>query len=137
MLKSAAAVVCGFFATAVLSLVADALVMIIAPAWFTGTGKTTHLLPLVFALIYSFCFFAVGGYLTAVIAGRAEKRHAFALAVLMFAMSVAATIQMFETAPLWWHGVMLAQIVPAALLGGVWRAATKRKFYPRTTYSRS
>ena len=135
MLKSVAAVISGFLAITALSLAADALVMIVAPWWFTGEGGTKHLLPLAFALVYSCCFFVAGGYLTALIAGRAEKSHALVLAALLFAMSVAATIQMFETAPLWWHSVMLIQIVPAVLLGGLRRAAGKRKFYPRTTYS--
>lgn len=123
MLRSVLAIVGGFIVITGLSLAADALLMSIAPAWFTGNGGTKHLLPLVSALIY-------GGYFTAWVARRAEYSHAFILAAILLMMSILATVQMYETAPLWWHLLMLIQIIPAVMIGADLRSTRKRTFYP-------
>jgi hypothetical protein len=130
MLRSIAAIICGFIVITVLSLCTDSLLIRIAPDWFTGNGGTRNLLPLVFALLYSFCFFAIGGYFTALTAPQAEQLHALVLAVLLLVMSILATIQMYDTAPLWWHLIMLIQTIPAVMIGSYFRSTRKRKFYP-------
>jgi len=53
MLRSIAAIVCGFIVITILSLGADSLLMRIAPDWFTGNGGTKRFLPLAFALFYT------------------------------------------------------------------------------------
>ena len=129
VLRSIAAVICGFFVITLLALAADFLLMRVAPASFTGTGGTQATAPLLFALVYSFFFSVAGGYVAALVAGRAEIQHAVFLAVLMLVMSILATVQMYETAPLWWHLATLVLIVPPIVAGGYWRAGGKRKYY--------
>jgi hypothetical protein len=45
-------------------------------------------------------------------------RHALILGALGLAFNVAGTIQMWDTAPAWYHAVALALVMPTAWLGG-------------------
>lgn len=130
MLRSVAVVVCGFAAMTALSLVADAALMSVKPDLFSTGGVARSVPLLVFILIYSFVFLAVGGYLTAAIAKRSEINHVLALGALLLVMSVVASAQLWETAPAWWHIVSLASIVPGVLFGGFICAAQHQRARP-------
>ena len=130
ILRSVAAIISGFIVITLLSLGADAVIMNLSPELFTGDGSTKNFVPLIFALLYSCFFYAAGGYVTAWIAQRFEVLHAFALALLLLVMTILATVQMFDTAPLWWHLAILILIIPSVMIGGYLRSSSKRKFYP-------
>lgn len=133
MLRSIVAVVCGFVVMIVLGLGTDFLMMSIAPGAYTGNSGTQATLPLLLALTYSIVFLIAAGFVTSYIAGKAEILHSLALGVLMLAMTTLATVQMYDTAPLWWHLTMLIITLPAIIFGGYLRATRKRKFYRYST----
>ena len=131
MIRSIVAVVCGFLITVVLALGADGVLVSLVSS-FTENGKTENLSLLVLMLVYTLAFFAVGGYVTALVAKRAELKHALALGVLGLALSIFATVQNAETMPLWWQIISLILIVPFVILGGYLRIIQKGSFRQRT-----
>ena len=125
MIRSIFAVVGGFLVTAVLSLGADGVLVNLAAGSFTKSGQTESLFLLVLMLFYTLFFLAFGGYVTALIAKRAELAHALVLGLLGLALSVFAAMQNAETMPLWWHLTFLILLVPAVLVGGSLRMVRK------------
>jgi len=127
MLRSILAIIAGSVAWMVTALGMDALLMAIAPHWFSANGKVESVPLLLFMMAYSLSFSVLGGYVTALVARRKELQHALALGVLQFAMGFAATIKFFDTAPLWYHVLFLTLLIPAILIGGQLRMMQKRR----------
>jgi peptidoglycan/LPS O-acetylase OafA/YrhL len=126
MLRSVISVVCGFVTIVILALLTDLILMIVTPGSFSDDGATRSLPLLVLALVYGFLFSAFGGYVTALIAKRAEIKHAVGLIILHLTMSIISSIQFAETAPMWWHASAIALIIPSVLLGSYLRLMQKR-----------
>ncbi len=127
MLRSILAVIAGSLTWMVTALGTDALLMALAPHWFQEGGRVESAPVLLLALAYSLSFSVLGGYVTALIAGRREVLHALVLGLLQLAMGIIATIQFWDTAPAWFHIVLLALIAPANVFGGYLRAQQKRR----------
>ncbi|MGI9107410.1 MAG: hypothetical protein ACR2G4_14315 [Pyrinomonadaceae bacterium] len=127
MLRSIFAVIAGSVVWMVTALGMDAMLMSLAPMWFGENGKVESLPVLLLMLSYSLSFSVLGGYVTALIAGRKEVRHALILGVLQLVMGLAATIRFFDTAPVWYHVLFLTLLIPTNVLGGRLRVAQKRK----------
>jgi hypothetical protein len=73
----------------------------------------------VFMLVYTAACVALGGYVTAWIAG--EARASLAMGIVQALLTAAAMAQFGERAPLWFWIVAIALIPGAAWLGGVLR----------------
>jgi hypothetical protein len=76
----------------------------------------------VFQLVTGFFFISVGGYTTAMLAGRSEMKHALGLGALSIAMSIVSRLQYPGDEPLWYSIALMFLAIPAALVGGYFRA---------------
>lgn len=132
MVRSILAVIAGSVTWMVTALGMDAILMSLAPQWFGPNGKVYSVPLMLFMMSYSLLFSVLGGYVAALIARRKEMLHAFVLGVLQLAMGIMATIQFFDTAPLWWHLTFLTLLIPASLFGGWLRLAQKDKLVANT-----
>ena len=118
MLRSILAVVAGFVYIGALSVGADFLVRAAMPDAFAANGRTDSVPLLLGIQIYVGVFAISGCYLAARLAGRAPMRHAMILGALGLAFNVAGTIAMWDTAPVWFHALALALVLPYAWAGG-------------------
>jgi hypothetical protein len=127
MVRSILAVIAGSATWMVTALGMDGVLMTLAPQWFGPNGKVESVPLMLFMMTYSLLFSVLGGYVAALIARRREILHAFVLGVLQLLMAIVATIQFFDTAPLWWHLTFLSLLIPANILGGWLRQARKAR----------
>lgn len=127
MIRSILAIIVGSVVWMATALGTDVLLRSLAPAWFGENGKVESVPVLLFMMFYSLLFSVLGGYVTALIAKRQELKHAFILGLLQFAMGLVATVQFYDTAPLWYHVLFLTLLIPANVFGGQLRVAQKRK----------
>ena len=127
MLRSILAVITGSLTWMVTALGTDALLMTFAPHWFQEGGRVESVPVLFLMIAYSLSFSVLGGYVTALMAGRREVLHALVLGLLQLTMGIIATIQFWDTAPAWSHIALLALVLPANVLGGYLRAQQKRR----------
>lgn len=130
MVRSILAVIAGSVTWMATALGMDAILMSLAPQWFGPNGKVESLPLMLFMMSYALLFSILGGYVAALIARRKEMLHAFVLGVLQLLMGIMATIQFFDTAPLWWHLTFLSLLIPANVLGG-WLRQTQKHKLPR------
>ncbi|MGI9078804.1 MAG: hypothetical protein ACR2G6_15980 [Gemmatimonadaceae bacterium] len=105
-----------------LRFLSEQALMSLIPDAFSETGANESLPLQIVMLGYALLYSLFGGYVTATIAGRAETRHALALAVIHLLLGIFTVAESFERAPLWWHLVYLAVVAPGILLGGYMRA---------------
>jgi len=115
--RSILAVGAGFFATAVLSLGGDLAFRALSPQAFDASGRAhdAHVLLIVLAYVAIFSF--VGGYITGWLAQRRPVAHALVLGIVELAISAAAAIAAWDTAPAWYHVTALLLLVPVTVLG--------------------
>jgi hypothetical protein len=119
LLRSAAAVLAGFFAVFVLSLGTDQMlhVLDVYPPWRQPMyDPALNLL----ALSYRIVFTVIGGYITARLASHSPMRHALVLGVLGTAVGLAgaiATIPM-NLGPAWYPIALALTGLPCCWLGG-------------------
>lgn len=125
MIRSIFAVIAGSVTWMVTALGMDEVLKRLMSASFGTKGEVESVPLLLFMLSYSLLFSVLGGFVTAYIAGRKEIQHAFALGVLQLTMGIIATIQFFDTAPLWFHIACMSLLIPANLLGGQLRVMQK------------
>ena len=124
-LRSVGAVVAGSGVWTVLWLVTNGVLAALFPAvWGPGVRLAN---PLILLLIigYSVVFSVLAGWVTAWVAGRREAAHAAALGVLQTAFGLAVTAGIYDTAPLWYHGVFVALLLPGNVLGARLRLRQK------------
>jgi hypothetical protein len=119
-LRSTGAVLLGLFAVVVLSLGTDQVLhtLEVYPPW----GQPMHdpganLLALAYRSVYA----VVGSYLAARFAPRNPMRHALALGVVGFALSLAGAIVTIpmDLGPAWFPIALVVTALPCAWLGGV------------------
>ncbi len=127
MLRSILAVIAGSVVWMITALGMDSILMALAPSLFDANGRVESVPALLFMAFYSVLFSILGGYVTALLARRRELLHAFILGLLQLAMGIAATIKFWDTAPLWFHLLILVLLVPANVFGGQLRIRQKRK----------
>ena len=126
MIRSIIAVIAGSVIWMVTALGMDGVLMSLMPAWFGANGKVESVPLMLFMMSYSLLFSVLGGFVTASIARRKEIQHALALGGLQLAMGIIATVQFYDTAPLWYHVMFLMLLVPANIFGGQLRTMQKR-----------
>lgn len=119
--RSAGAVLLGFLACAVISLVTDQILHMldVYPPWGQPMRDTGDNL---LALTYRIAYAVLGGYVTARLAPRAPMRHVAVLGLIGLALSSAGgyvAITTMDLGPAWYPIALAAIAFPATLLGGV------------------
>jgi hypothetical protein len=120
-LRSTAAVLVGFIAVAVLSLVTDQVlhVLEVYPPWGVPMyDPRLNLLALTYRLIYT----VAGGYITASLSPHSPMRHVFVLGILGFVAGSAgaiAAITMADLGPNWYPIALALTGFPCVWLGGL------------------
>lgn len=118
MARSIGAIVVGFLVIGLLSVGADAALRAVAPGAFDAAGRVDSVPVLLLMLGYVAVFAIAGCYVTARLAPSHPLRHALILGVLGLAFNVAGSIALWDTAPVWYHVVALALVMPLAWIGG-------------------
>lgn len=118
MWRSVAAILGGFVLIGVLAFGTDAGVRQMMPEAFDATGRTDSIPLLVATIVYVGIYATLGCYLAAFFAPSHPMRHALILGGLGLAFNIVGTIQMWNTAPAWFHVVSLLLVMPYAWLGG-------------------
>ncbi len=119
--RSTAAVLLGLFTVVVLSLGTDQVLhsLDVYPPWGQPMPDTSdNLLALAYRILYA----VVGSYIAATFAPRNPMRHALALGVVGFVLSLAgaiAAIAMADLGPNWYPIALVLTALPCAWLGGV------------------
>jgi hypothetical protein len=118
--RSAGAVLLGFFAVVVLSLVTDEVLHLLKvyPPWGEPMRDPgLNLLALAYRIVYTI----FGGYLTARFAPRNPMRHVFVLATIGLVMGVAGVVATsgLDLGPRWYPIALAVTALPCTLLGGV------------------
>jgi hypothetical protein len=132
MLRSVLAVVVGFVVTLVASVGTDGVLMLLLPHSIIEAQPPPAGL-LVGIAFYCFVYAILGAYVTAVIARRAEVRHALVLGGVALAIGIVMTLPVFlgkssePQMPAWYVVLTLAQVLPATALGGYLRALQRRR----------
>jgi len=127
MRRSVLAVVVGFLATVVLSVACDALVRGVAPDAFGADGRSPGPAMMAFSVLYTLLSAVAGGFVTTLIARRAQVMHALVLGTL----GALATLAVIVVAPVGQRtaaqflSAML--VIPATALGGWLRARPGRR----------
>lgn len=117
MWRSLFAIVAGFLVIGTLSFGTDAIVRTMVPGAFDGAGQD-RLALLLLSILYVGAYAVFGCWLTARLAPDRPLRHALILGVLGLCFNIAGTIAMWDKAPVWYHVVQLALVMPYAWLGG-------------------
>ena len=118
MLRSIAAIMLGFVFIGALAFGADAVLRAVMPSAFSPSGRVDSVPVLLLMQAYVIAFAVTGCYLAARLAPNRPLRHALILGLLGLAFNVAGTVQMWHTAPAWYHILALSLVMPAAWLGG-------------------
>jgi peptidoglycan/LPS O-acetylase OafA/YrhL len=66
-------------------------------------------------------FLMIGGYVTALLAGRSELKHALGLSALSIAMSIVSMVKYAGDQPLWYSIALMFLSIPGALIIGCGR----------------
>jgi hypothetical protein len=122
--QSAAALLLGFFAVALLSLGTDQVlhVLEVYPPWGEPMNDTgDNLLALTYRIVYA----VVGSYLAAKCAPRHPMRHALVLGAIGLVLSSAGAIAAINMhlGPRWYPIMLVVTALPSAWLGGILHGA--------------
>ena len=117
LFKSIRAVAIGFLFIGGLSFAADAVVRKFVPNAFIG-GRTDSIPVLILTIVYVAMFSIVGSFTTAHLAPREPMKHAVFLGVLGLIFSAIGAVLVWGNAPVWYHVVSLALVIPYAWIGG-------------------
>lgn len=118
MARSIGAIVLGFVLIGLLSFGADAALRGAAPDAFDAAGRVDSVPVLLLMLGYVAVFAIAGCYVTARMSPSHPMRHALILGALGLAFNIAGSIALWDTAPVWYHVVALALVMPLAWTGG-------------------
>lgn len=131
MVRSILAVLTGVLTLTAISFgieaIVDPVLLRAFPEALPDRAAISHSVPaslLTFA--YGTFSVAVGGYVTAWIAGRAPMRHALIMGILQAALTILAMTTLRDQAPMWIWMSSIAMSLPAAVLGGAWRTKQTR-----------
>ena len=117
VLRSVAAVVVGIVLIVVFSLGTDRVMQ--AAGLFPPLGEATYgTIPSLLATVYRSVYAVAGSYLAARLAPNHPMRHALALGVVGFAVSVLGAVVMRGVGPAWYPIALIATSLPCAWVGG-------------------
>lgn len=127
MIRSILAVLGGYLTSTVLVLITQAVIMMVfTEEMLSSAGLYPATAFLLIVLFYSMVYAVAGGYVTAMIAKRAEVRHAFVLGAFMLTLGVLTVLFQVRDLPIWWHVIFLGQLIPAVLGGAYLRIRHQR-----------
>jgi MFS family permease len=127
VLRSVLAVVAGYLLIFFATILTDVALGFLAPDAFPAAGEGFASVPwMVVILVYSTIFAALGGYVTARIARRAELKHGLVLAAIMVLMSAGTMMAYAGRHPLWFQLTLLV-LGPLAVLAGAWLHTQRRQ----------
>ena len=119
MARSILAVIAGYLVMAGGVGALSGVMLTVFPGIYPEPGKAPSLAFMIVTLGYSAFGAVVGGYVTGVIAKRAEVNHALALGAIVVAQGIVAMIMFRGLQPVWYHQIALIVIVaPSVWLGG-------------------
>lgn len=121
MVRSLLALMLGYVVMLVAQLGGDTILTAVAPDVMPQPGEPPDPAYFAYRLGTGFFFIALGGYTTALLAGRAEMKHALGLAALSVAASILEVQYYPATQPLWYSIALMFLSIPAALAGGYYR----------------
>ena len=121
MLRSLLALMLGYVVMLVSQLGGDTILTAVAPDLMPQPGEPADPAYFGYRLGAGFFFIGLGGYTTAVLAGRSEMKHALGLAALSVAASILEVQYYPETQPLWYSIALMFLSIPSALAGGYYR----------------
>ena len=121
MLRSLLALMLGYVVMLVSQLGGDTILTAVAPELMPQPGEPPDAAYFGYRLGTGFFFIALGGYTTALLAGRSEMKHALGLAALSVAASILEVQYYPATQPLWYSIALMFLSIPAALSGGYYR----------------
>ena len=122
MVRSFLAVALGYVVMLVAQLGGDTALTALAPAIMPQPGEPPDPAYFAFRLGTGFFFIAIGGYMTALLAGRSEMKHALSLGALSIVASILEAYYFAGEQPLWYTIALMFLSIPAALIGGHFRA---------------
>ena len=125
--KSLGAVLAGFIAIVMLSVVTDSVLEqrgVLPRENLFGTG------PVLLALTYRIAYSVIGCYIAARLAPNRPMAHALALGVLGIVVSALGSMAARDLAPAWYVWALILVSLPCAWVGGQW--ASRGKVSART-----
>jgi peptidoglycan/LPS O-acetylase OafA/YrhL len=121
MVRSLLALVLGYVVMLALQLGGDTALTAMAPDIMPLPGEPVDPAYFAYRLGSGFFFIALGGYVTALLAGRSEMKHALGLAALSITASILEVQYYPTTQPLWYSIALMFLSIPSALAGGYYR----------------
>lgn len=121
MVRSVLALMLGYVVMLVSQLGGDTILTAVAPDIMPQAGEPPDPAYFAYRLGTGFFFIALGGYTTALLAGRSEMKHALGLAALSVAASILEVQYYPTTQPLWYSIALMFLSIPSALVGGYYR----------------
>jgi peptidoglycan/LPS O-acetylase OafA/YrhL len=122
VIRSLLAIALGYVVMLVAVVGGDLALTALAPSLMPQAGEQPDPVYFVFNLSTGAFFMGIGAYVTALLAGRAEMKHALGLGALSIAMSIVSMIKYADEQPLWYSIALMFLAIPAALVGGYFRA---------------
>jgi hypothetical protein len=116
-LKSIGAILTGFLAAAILSIISD-LVMGKLGLMSMDTFKESPTWVILMVTIYRFIFNVLGCYIAASLAPDRPMRHAMIIGVIGLVLSIIGSIIMWEHAVPWYNISIILMALPSAWIGG-------------------
>jgi len=121
-MRSLLAVALGYVVMLVAFIGGEMAFTALAPGLMPEPGEPPDAVYFVFKLGTGFFFMMIGGYVTALLAGRAELKHALGLAAVSIVMSILEATLFEGEQPLWYSIALMFFSIPSALAGGYFRA---------------
>jgi hypothetical protein len=130
MVRTVLALVLGYVVMLVSQLAGDTALTALAPDIMPQPGEPPDAAYFAYRLGTGFFFIAIGGYITALLAGRAEMKHALGLAALSITASILEVQYYPTTQPLWYSVALMFLSIPSALAGGYYRVRQLEEHKP-------
>ncbi len=130
MVRSVLALVLGYVVMLVSQLGGDTALTALAPDVMPQPGEPPDPAYFAYRLGTGFFFIAIGGYVTALLAGRSEMKHALGLAALSIVASILEVQYYPTTQPLWYSVALMFLSIPSALAGGYYRVRQLEEHKP-------
>jgi hypothetical protein len=121
MIRSLLAVALGYVVMLVAVVGGDMVLTALAPSLMPQPGVPPDPVYFVFNLSTGAFFMGIGAYVTALLAGRSEMKHALGLGALAIAMSIVSMVKYAGEQPLWYSIALMFLAIPSALVGGHFR----------------
>ena len=127
MVRSILAVIAGYLVMVAGVVVLHNSIGLLLPGNYSELGKAPSLAFMILTIVYRAFGEVVGGYVTGVIAKRAEVKHALALGAVAVALGIVSMIKFWGLQPVWYQVELILIVAPALWLGGWLRGRQANK----------